>query len=257
MTTYDKPHREGTPSWADLVTDDPAGARQFYGSLFDWTFDVGGPESGHYTMCNVGGKPVAGIGAKPPGAPFPTAWTMYLATGDVARTCAKATELGGAVVMPPMQVMDAGTMAIVSDPTGGVFGLWQSGRHIGAERMAEPGAFAWTELNTRDLARAQAFLSGLFGYTTQDVPIPTSKYVTLHLGDETAGGILQMNEHWPAEIPPHWMVYFQCDDTDAAVEKAKGLGATCHVAPFDTPYGRIAVIGDPQGATFSLVRPPR
>lgn len=257
MTKLETKQPLGMPSWVDLTTDDPDAARAFYGALFDWTFDVGGPESGHYAMCKVDGRLVAGLGGKPPGTSLPNAWTLYIAVDDLDTTCVKLAEAGGRVTLPAMQVMEAGKMAIAQEPTGGVFGMWQAGQHRGFQVRDEPGSFAWTELNTRDLARSQAFFEAVFGHRAEKLPgHETMEYRTLHIGEATAGGLMQMNEQWPAELPPHWMIYFAVADADAAVDKVKSLGGALHVPPFDTPYGRIAVVSDPQKAIFSVVQLP-
>lgn len=252
MTNIDKKQAPGMPAWVDLMTDDPEAARKFYGELFGWTFDVGGPESGHYTMCKRNGRQIAGIAAKPPNGPYSNAWTLYLAADDVDATCTKITASGGRVTMPPMQVMDAGKMAIVQEPTGGAFGLWQAGTHLGFTTRDEPGSFAWTELNTRDLARALRFFEAVFGYRAEKMP--GMEYMTLHVGSATAGGILQMDKNWPPELPPHWMTYFAVASTDQSVEQVKSLGGTLQVPPFDTPYGRMSVVTDPQKSVFSVIQ---
>lgn len=189
-------HPPGEPTWVDLMTSDPDGARAFYGGLFDWTFDIGTPETFGYTMCFKGGHRVAGMGQKPPDMPMPTCWNVYLGTADVDATCEAIRQGGGTIVQPPMDIMEEGRMAFATDPTGAAFGLWQPRKHGGTQLVDEPGSFAWCELNTRDLAGAQAFLCELFGYEAREVPIPVTKYVTLHLAghDEPIGGILQMNE---------------------------------------------------------------
>lgn len=257
MTKLESKQRTGMPSWVDLTTDDPEAARTFYGSLLGWTFDVGGPESGHYAMAREGGRLVAGLGGKPPGAALPNAWTLYLAVDDLEATCVKIVEAGGRVTLPAMQVMEAGRMAIAQEPTGGVFGMWQAGQHLGFQVRDEPGSFAWTELNTRDLPRAQAFFEAVFGHRAEKLPgHETMAYRTLHLGGETAGGLMQMTEQWPAEVPPHWMIYFAVENADGAVAQVKELGGALIVPPFDTPYGRIAVVSDPQQAIFSVVQLP-
>lgn len=255
MTKLETKQPHGMPAWIDLMTDDPAAARAFYGALLGWTFDVGGPETGHYAMGLTGGRQAAGLGGKSAGAPFPNAWTLYLAVDDLDATCARLTEAGGRVTAPPMQVMDAGKMAIAQEPTGAVFGMWQAGEHIGFQIRDEPGAFAWAELNTRDLPRAQQFLEAVFGYRVEALAgeLP---YRTLHVGDARAGGLLQMTDRWPAELPPHWMIYFAVASADAAAERVRSLGGAVHVPPFDTPYGRIAVVTDPQRAAFSVVQLP-
>lgn len=255
MTQLETKQPHGMPAWADLMTDDPAAARAFYGALLGWTFDVGGPEFGHYAMAKVGGRNTAGIGQRPADAPFPNAWTLYLAVDDLGDTCAKITEAGGHITMPPLQVADTGRMAVAQEPSGGVFGMWQAQAHTGFQLRDEPGSFAWTELNTRDLPRAQAFLEAVFGYRAEKLP-GDMEYRTLHVGEHTSGGILQMTETWPAEIPPHWMVYFAVPSADDAAAMARELGGAVHVPPFDTSHGRIAVLSDPQRAAFSVVQLP-
>jgi uncharacterized protein len=258
MTKLDTKQPNGMPCWVDLTTDDPEAARAFYGALFGWTFDVGGPEMGHYAMCKVGDRLVAGLGGKPPGASLPNAWTLYLAVDDIDATCVKLVEAGGRETLPSMDVMEAGRMAIAAEPTGGIFGMWQAGTHLGFQLRDEPGSFAWTELNTRDLPRAQAFLEAVFGHRAEKLPgeAGAMEYRTLHLGEATAGGLMQMDGKWPADLPTHWMVYFAVANADATVEQVLSLGGVLHVPPFDTPYGRIAVVSDPQKATFSVVQLP-
>jgi len=251
MTTVDK-HPAGDVTWLDLMSSDPEGSRKFYGGLFGWTFEVGGPETGGYAIASLGGKFVAGVGPRPPDQPVPTAWTVYLATDDLDRTLTAVKEAGGQVHVPAMDVMDQGRMAIIADPTGGVVGLWQAMRHPGMQRIAEPGAYAWCELNTRDMARAGAFFATLFGYQTKKLE-GGMEYTTLHLGDQTVCGILQMDSHWPAEVPPHWMPYFAVADVEAALQKVAALGGKTCVPPFDSPYGRISVIEDAQGGMASLI----
>jgi len=253
MTTIDK-HPPGAVAWVDLMSSDPEASRQFYGQLFDWSFDMGPPESGPYTMARRGELNVAGIGPKPPDNPMPTAWTVYFATDDADATCAAVTEAGGRVVAGPMDVFEEGRLAIVTEPTGAVFGLWQPRRHPGTRLVAEPGAFAWTECNTRDLARTRTFMTTVFGYRHQK--LEGMEYEILSLGDAQVGGVMQMTEQWPAEVPPHWMIYFQVTDTDATAARAAELGGKPCVPAFDTPYGRIAVLEDPQGGVFSVVQPP-
>lgn len=246
----------GTTSWVDLMTDDTEAARRFYGELFNWTFEVGPPESGHYTMCKLNGRNVAGIGTKPPGVPMPNAWSMYIAVESAEAAAAKIREAGGAVTMGPMDVMGEGRLAIATEPTGATFGVWEPLRHKGMQVVDEPGSFAWTEVATRDLDRAGSFLVKVFGYEMRPLPDPSMKYVTLHVGGETAGGAMQMNEQWPREIPAHWMVYFAVANTDATLAKLQSLGGAVMQPAFDTPYGRMAVVQDPQKATFSVIQLP-
>jgi predicted enzyme related to lactoylglutathione lyase len=125
-------YEPGTPSWVDLVTSDPAASRRFYSELFGWELQVSGAEFGHYAMCEIGGKPVAGIAGEVAPEGLPTAWTTYFATDDVDAAVERISGNGGKINMPPMDVGSEGRMAIAADPTGAVFGVWQGGNHIGA-----------------------------------------------------------------------------------------------------------------------------
>lgn len=155
-----------------------------------------------------------------------------------------------------MDVGPEGRMAIAQDPTGAVFGIWQAGNHKGAELVHEPGAMDWCEVNTKDSEAARGFYTTVFGLESRllEAPMPTT-YHTLHHaslpGDGAAGGVLQMTEAW-GDLPPHWMVYFGVESPDTAAAKATELGGKCLHGPFDTPYGRMAVLQDPEGAVFSV-----
>ncbi len=256
MTTIGK-HVPGTISWVDLMTTDAEQAREFYKGLFGWTFAIGGPESGHYAMANLGNDHVAGLGQIGPGTKMPSAWSVYFSTDDVDDTAAKVKANGGTVMMGPMDVMEEGRMAVFTDPTGAVFGAWQPKRHSGAQRIDEPGTMTWYEVNTPDAAKARDFYCKVFGLEPHklDGGGPPTEYYTLHKGPKTVGGVLQMTKEW-AGVPPHWMAYFAVPNTDAAVKTITSLGGKVGVAPFDTPYGRIAVATDPTGAVFSVVQLP-
>jgi uncharacterized protein len=248
-------YREGTPSWVDLMTSDPAGARAFYGGLFGWEFDIDpDPDTGNYTQALLGGKRVAGLSGQPAPEGMPTVWTTYFATDDVDKTVARIREHGGAVQLEPMDVLDAGRMAVAADPAGGAFGLWQAGQHIGAELVNEPGTIVWNELATRDLAGASEFYAGAFGLTWEELDTGGGpQYRTLHVDGDVVAGSLQMDDNWPAEVPAHWMPYFAVADADAASAKAVELGGTVEVPPTDSPYGRFSVLADPQGGHFTVM----
>ena len=142
MTSY----QHGVPSWVDLGTPDVAAAAAFYGALFGWQSDEGPPEVGGYRICMLRGHPVVGLGPQmgPDGpADGPSYWTTYINVDNVHAITARVPSLGGQVVVPPMQVMDAGTMAVLCDPMGAMFSIWQAGDHIGAELVNEPGTLGW------------------------------------------------------------------------------------------------------------------
>lgn len=251
MPAVDK-HAVGTPTWMDLMTPDLEKARAFYGGLFGWKFLVGPKETGHYTMCQLDGRNVAGMGQRPSDAPFPPMWSLYFQVDDIDAFAARVRQHGGHVGMGPMDVMEEGRMAVCSDPTGAHFGMWQSKKHQGAQWVDEPGAMAWHEVNTRDGARARDFYAAVFGLEPKKVE--GMEYWSMHKGPKAVAGVSQMGKAWPADLPPHWMNYFAVADTDAAVKKAKELGGTVHVGPMDTPYGRMAVVTDPAGAAFTVMK---
>ncbi|WP_437679156.1 VOC family protein [Sorangium sp. So ce131] len=254
MSTIER-HTPGTPSWVDLMTPDLDGALKFYGGLFGWTFEVGPPELHHYTTCRAGGRRAAGIGKQPEGDTFPSVWTVYFDAEDAEQSAELIRARGGQVMMGPMDVMDFGRMLVASDPTGAVFGVWQPKNHTGAEVVEEPGAMLWHEVNTRDHKKAADFYAGVFGLEARKLQAPGIDYMTLHKGSKTLGGVLQMNAQWPADVPPHWMVYFAVADVEASNARLAELGGKVQVPPFDTPYGRQSVVTDPWGAVFTLMTP--
>lgn len=246
----------GTPSWVEYGSPNLDASIEFYGALFGW--DV--PESenseqtGGYRLAMKNGKPAAGM------MPLmqegqPPAWTTYVSVDDAKATAAKVTEAGGAVIAEPMEVLDLGTMAIFADPTGAVFGIWQPGTFIGAGLVNEPGAISWNELNTRDLGAAKAFYGAVFGWTFEDAEFPgMGSYTTIDLGGNPVGGVLNMAERGvPEEVPAHWQVYFAVENTDAAVDRAKGGGGGVMVEPIDIPAGRFSILTDPHGASFAVI----
>lgn len=252
MPAVDK-HEVGTPTWVDLMTPDLEGAKAFYGGLFGWTFQTGSEEAGYYTMCQLGGRNVAGMGVKPKEMPGPARWSVYFEADNVDAFIARATQLGGKVVVPPMDVFDAGRMAFIEDPTGAHFGLWQSRGHHGAQLVGEHGSLVWAEAQSRDGARAKDFYTALLGLTPER--IENMNYYVLNKEKKGVAGVLQLGKEWPADVPSHWMTYFAVDDTDAAAAKVTQLGGKVHVPPTDMPYGRFSVVTDPAGAAFTLLKP--
>jgi predicted enzyme related to lactoylglutathione lyase len=252
MSTRNEPWPEGTPCWADLSATGQQAATAFYSHLFGWQVEDIGEEMGHYGIARLDGHRAVGIGELQPDDAGPPAWTTYLASNDVDRTCETITAAGGTVVVPPMVVGAAGRMAIATDPNGATFGVWQSGEVIGSEIVNEPGAIIWNECLSRDPQRAIDFYAAVFGY--ECTPMEGDAYWTID-GDgpgNTIGGVGRLTDEVPAEVPAHWMTYFAVADADATATIAAQSGATVQVAPFDTPFGRMAVIRDPQGAVFSI-----
>ena len=253
MTTRETPWPQGTPSWVDLMVPDVKAAGEFYGSLFGWQIQQLGEEAGGYTIAELSGRPAAGIGPVPPDGEVPSVWTTYIAVDDVDAVVAKVSESGGQVFMPPMDVLQAGRMAVVADSTGAAFGLWQAGEHKGAEIVNEPGALTWNECMTRDYDEARKFYADVFGYQYDDVGDGGFTYAVLNLGGHPVGGIGELGADMPAEIPPHWMCYFSVADTDDTISRATAMGAQVRLPPQDTPYGRMAVLQGAQGEIFAVI----
>ncbi len=252
MVTRDTAWAPGTPCWVDLGVDDIGQAGRFYAGLFGWEVQAGGPETGGYAMCTKAGRAVAGIGPKqgPPGTP--SAWTTYLATDNADRAAARIKDAGGQVITGPMDVMAYGRMAIAADPGGAVFGLWQAGSHTGAGIANEPGTLCWNENFSRDFGGNKAFYQAVFGYAYESVG-GGMRYDTFAVNGAVAGGIGEIGSDFPAGMPACWTVYFGTPDTDAAVSAVTAAGGSVAQPPWDTPYGRMAVVQDDQGAVFSLI----
>jgi predicted enzyme related to lactoylglutathione lyase len=251
-------HAPGTFSWADLGTPDPAAARRFYTGLFGWGFEdrpISGGE--YYTIFDVGGKSVAALYsqmADQRAAGVPPHWLSYVSVESADRSAARAGELGGSVLAPAFDVMEAGRMAVIQDPTGGFLAVWEPRAYPGAGLLGEPGALCWNELCTRDPARAGEFYGDLFKWGRETMPMPGFEYTVFKRGDQPAGGCMAIQPEW-GEMPPHWDVYFAVEDCDACAATAGRLGGTVIKAPADIPgVGRFAVLRDPQGAVFSVLQ---
>ncbi len=253
MVTRNTPWPPGTPCWVDLGVSDIPKAMAFYRGLFGWDIQEGPPETGGYAMCEVDGKPVAGIGSKMGQPDMPTVWTTYLASEDADATAAKIKSAGGQVLMDPFDVMEVGRMFIAIDPGGAAFGIWQARAHSGVQLANEPGALIWSENMSRNYEGNKAFYGSVFGYSFGDMGAEGMNYSTLDLDGGTVGGIGEIGADMPADMPAYWGTYFAVADTDAAVQKAVELGGTVIAPAWDSPYGRMAVVSDDEGATFALM----
>lgn len=242
----------GTPSWVDLSSPDLEASKAFYGSLFGWQAEDLGPDAGGYSMFKLRDRYVAGLGPVQ-GEGRPPAWGTYVTVPDADATVAVVKQAGGTVFLEPMDVFDAGRMAVFADPTGAVLSVWQPGNHKGAELANEPGAFSWNELNTRDPAAAKAFYTAVFGWEPEEHAMGPMTYTEWKINGRSIGGMIDMNPNVPAQVPPHWLVYFTVEDTDATVAAITGKGGTVFVGPLDIPQGRFAVVADPQGAVFAVI----
>ncbi len=247
------------PSYTDLATPDPAAAKEFYGALFGWEFDdqPAGPDM-TYTMCRKDGRTAAGMMELSPEmaqAGMPPVWSSYITVDDLEEATARVEPAGGQVMRPPMDVMDAGRMAVVADSTGAVICLWEVKESIGAEVVDEHGALTWNELLTPDPSKAAGFYADVVGWTAQTMPMPMGDYTVFFVAGGNENGIAGSMTP-PMEMPPAWLVYFDVDDCDATAALATEKGATLMGQPMDIPgVGRIVPIMDPQGAMFAVMTP--
>ncbi|HVS07164.1 MAG TPA: VOC family protein [Candidatus Dormibacteraeota bacterium] len=244
------------PTWVDLATTDAAASREFYSKVFGWKIEVNpDPQYGGYGMAEVGGKRVAGIGPKmTPEAP--TAWSVYISTDDADALAKKVQAAGGKVLAPPFDVGDQGRMATFADPSGAVIAAWQAGAMNSPMPVGEANTFGWAELNARGVDKAIPFYQKVFGWTvkTSDMGPDSPPYNEFQLGGESIAGGTEMNKMAPAQMPSYWLVYFTVADVDKSFKAATQAGAREMLAPMDFPGGRFAIVSDPQGAAFGILK---
>ena len=251
-------HAPGTFSWSELATVDQAGGKAFYSALFGWAISdqAIGPDMTYTTFQLRGRAAAAAYSMRPEEiAAGPPHWNMYVAVASADDSARRAQELGGTIVAPPFDVMDYGRMAILQDPTGAVFEVWQARTHIGAQVLNEPGGLCWSELTTTNTKAALAFYTGLFGWRAKEsAPAAAKEYTefTVHGADRPSVGMLPMPD-MGGPMPSFWMPYFQVTDCDASVARAAELGGSVMRAAEDIPHtGRFAILRDPQGAMFAV-----
>jgi predicted enzyme related to lactoylglutathione lyase len=247
VTRYD----HGVPSFVDLGAGDPAKAGEFYTSLFGWEIRDMGPDAGGYSMCELRGKVVAGLGPKTD--PGPPRWTTYVTVDSAAAAVEAAKANGGQVIVEPMDVFDAGTMAVLADPTGAVFSVWQAKQHIGSQLVNEPGALCWNELVSTDVDAARAFYPAIFGWSFEVHKGDGMEYTEWRIGDRSVGGLMAKPAAMPPQVPSHWAVYFAVDDCDAAIKQVTELGGRQMTPAMDIPQGRFAFVTDPEGAPLGVI----
>jgi uncharacterized protein len=251
-------HPAGSFCWIELGTTDQNAAKRFYGSLFGWSVNDHpmGPNE-VYTMFQLEGKDSAATytmrqAERTHGVP--PSWILYIAVDSADDAANRVPQLGGKVITPAFDVMDFGKMAVIQDPTGAVFSVWQAKKHGGTGITGVDGTLCWADLSTSDPQRAKSFYEGLFGWKLVLGEKDSSGYLHIKNGDQFIGGI-PPTAHRDAKIPPHWLLYFQVADVDASAAKAKQLGATVRLAPMTMEnVGRFAVLADPQGAVFAIFK---
>jgi predicted enzyme related to lactoylglutathione lyase len=236
----------------DISVDDVPKASAFYSGLFGWDVQVGPPESGGYALAHLNGRLVAGIGPKMGDPAAPSAWTTYLASDDVDATAEKVKAADGQLPMPPMDVMEEGRMTLAFDKAGAVFGVWQAGRTTGVGVANEPGSLTWNEHLSGDFEGSKAFYQAVFGYEYDDMSGDGFQYAAIKVAGNVVGGIGSA----PEGRSPGWGTYFAVADTDGAVAKVTDLGGSVIQPPWDTPFGRTAIVADNHNAVFSVITAP-
>lgn len=242
---------EGVPCWVDLSTTDVDAALGFYTALFGWRFEERETDAAPYWMAYQRDLTVAGLGPAQEGQRL-SAWTTYFAVDDADTTAPKIAGAGGHIVMGPIDVTDAGRVALATDPTGAVFGIWQSGTNNGAAVVNEHGALNWNELKTSDVERAVTFYEAVFGHGHRVTEEPEAPYTVLSVGDRDVAGIMMAPD---GDIPPHWKIYFAVDDAAVAHRAAQEAGGSARGDTVEIPeVGTFAALTDPSGAEFSVVQ---
>jgi len=262
----------------DTSQPDPEAAVAFYGELFGWEFeDVMPPGSeSRYFIARIRGGDVAAVGSVPEGAPPAAMWNTYVWVESADESASKVRDAGGSVVMEPFDVMDAGRMAVFTDPEGAAFCVWQAKEHKGARIVNEHGSLNFNDLNTRHVDDAKSFYGSVFGWQTLDLDGGFAMWTLPGYGDhlerdnpdlrkqmaeldapkgfeDVAASLVPIADD-TTDVPAHWGVTFAVDDADAIADKSAELGGTVVVPPFDAPWVRMTVIADPQGATFTASR---
>jgi predicted enzyme related to lactoylglutathione lyase len=241
MQTYEP----GMFCWIELSTPDAAKSKEFYTSLFGWEAKEIPVPGGVYVMFYVGDKD---LGAMMQNDKVPPRWLNFIAVASADDSAKRAGELGGKAGAPPFDVMDVGRMAMITDPQGATFALWEGRNHKGARVRDENNTLCWNELMTTDLEGAREFYKGLFDWNLKVSP----EYTEIHVGEKPAGGLMQ--QPVPGS-PSSWTPYLMVESVDATVDKAKSLGAQVYVQHDIPNVGRFAYLGDPQGAVFAVFTP--
>jgi predicted enzyme related to lactoylglutathione lyase len=249
-------HKPGSFCWIELATSDQSAAKSFYTSLFGW--DVNDSPMGpgeFYSVFKLQGRDVAAaytLRKEHVSQGIPPHWMLYVFVESADESANRAGELGGKVLCPAFDVFDLGRMAILQDPTGATFSIWQAKKHAGIGVAGDNGSLCWADLNTPDPDRVGKFYSDLFGWKMMKDEHDEHGYVHIMNGEEFIGGIPPANPR-TAHTPPNWLAYFAVGDCDTSAAKAKQLGARFYMEPMTMEnVGRFGVLADPQGAVFSI-----
>jgi len=253
-------HPNGTFCWPELYTNDQIGVKRFYTELFGWKVrEIPMGPGAVYMVFTLNGADAAACYGKTPEAYAqvlpPSHWMSYVSVADTDSVATTAKAAGGSIVKEPFDVPSTGRMAVLRDPTGAVFSLWEDRGKAGIGVIREPGALYWTELLTPDTERAARFYETVFGWRQQ--LWPSDDEPAYHLfanGDGMAGGMTPITPEM--DVPPVWAVYFHVTDCDRTIEEVRRLGGRLTLAPQTVPtVGTFAFVADPSGAHFGILQP--
>jgi predicted enzyme related to lactoylglutathione lyase len=282
----------GVPCWVDASEPDPEAAAGFYGGLFGWDFEdvmppgsdasylIARAEASGWSLFDTSGGSrsgdVAAVASVSEAGPAAATWNTYFWVDSADEAATRARDAGGRVVIEPFDFLDACRTAVLADPEGAAFRVWEARRHRGAQVVNDPGSLNFNGLNTRDVGRARSFYGSVFGWEALAMGGGLQMWALPGYGDHLEGlspglrrgmaeaGAPERFEDVVATInpftddqpgvPAHWSVTFAVDDADAAAATAAELGGAVVVPPFDAPWVRMTVLADPQGATFIASR---
>jgi hypothetical protein len=252
-------HAPGSFCWIELNTTDPAAAKKFYSGLFGWEAEdtPAGPDM-VYTMLKIRGLEIGamcGLQPEQRSRGVPPHWMSYVAVKSADDAAEKARSLGGSLLAEAFDVMDVGRMAIIRDPQGATFCVWQAKAHIGARLVGENGTFCWDELWTTDRKKVAEFYKALFGWGSKESDMgEMGTYVEWQNAGQSIGGMLEIAPGM-GPVPPNWLPYFMVEDCNSTADKARASGGKLVVPPQDIPHvGRFSVISDPQGGMFAIIK---
>jgi uncharacterized protein len=251
-TVSGSPRLPGKFVWADLVTDDVAGARKFYGGMFGWSFQ----ENGNYTIALNDQRPLAGMFQRPrptdrPGQPR---WFGYISVASVSKAQRAVTGAGGKVLAPPQKFPKRGEQAVFADAEGAVFGVVKSSSGDPEDFLADPGDWIWIQLLSHDGHKASEFYRAIGGYEIieNSTPGKLSDYVLSSKGyaRATVRTIRTDNE----KARPTWLPFVRVKNVGESVALAKQLGGRALIEPKPAILnGKAAVIADPAGAAIGIL----
>ena len=243
--------------WFEYVSNEDTKAQGFFGELFGWKTKATPMPQGTYTMIALGDSSIGGYVKPPPEASGHAHWLAHLQVTSARDTANKVTSLGGKVTKQPFKLGEAGTMAVVTDPLGGGFALWQPAKpeDAGGDYKGTDGSWIWNELYTLDPDRSVAFYKAIGGFEVETMKTDSgpgpSRYEILKADGKGQAGVMKM-----PGVPQMWMPYVKVADADATVARAKKLGATFRMEAETIPnVGRLAVLLDPQGAPLGILKP--